>query len=112
MIIIIKHKVTKEELEQAAQDLGYYLKFVVDVKRKLVAIGGARHYQAEEMLISDGSKQQDLWGGGIDLEMNELDFDSMINIRPRDNNPSKEVLDMSIREQIISILKEYEIWKG
>jgi hypothetical protein len=40
-----------------------------------------------------------------------IDYDSIINIRPRDNNPSREVLDTGIREDINNILKEKLGWK-
>jgi hypothetical protein len=58
----------------------------------------------EQMLLKDGSKQEDLWGAGLDLETNEMDFDSMINLRPEQNR-SWEILDENIREQVESITR-------
>lgn len=56
--------------------------------------------------MQDGSKQTDLWGGGLDLETGGVDFDSMINIRPRDGNTSREVLAESIRKRMEKIIKD------
>ena len=44
-------------------------------------------------------------GGGIDFETGEIDFDSMINLRPGQGNKSREVLDQKIRDQMVVIIK-------
>jgi len=41
---------------------------------------------------------------GLDLETDEMDFDSMINLRPEQNR-SREILDENIREQVESITR-------
>ena len=64
------------------------------------------HVDGEQLLLEDGSKQKDLWGGGLDLETGEIDFDSMINIRPSDNNPSREVLSQEIRKKMENFIRE------
>lgn len=110
MLILIKDKVTKKDITEASKDLNRYIKFVVDLNTKNFTIGGDRHYQGEQLLLKDGSKQEDLWGGGYDLETKIMDYDSIINIRPRDNNPSREVLNMEIREKINKILKNKLGW--
>ena len=58
----------------------------------------------EQLLLKDGSRQEDLWGAGLDLETNEMDFDSMINLRPVQNT-SREILDQKIRHQVESITR-------
>ncbi len=35
-----------------------------------------------------------------------IEFDSMINIRPRQNNPSRDILNETIRQRLITIIKE------
>ena len=100
MPIIVRQKVDEEILNKVAQDLKGYVKFVVDIQRKILAAGGQRHVEGEELLLKNGSRQEDLWGGGIDLETDDMDFDSMINIRPRQNNPSREILDQNIRKEV------------
>lgn len=104
MIIVLKRKITPGELKQVSQDLEGYVKFVVDVEKKIVAAGGTRHVDGEQELLKTDSRQQDLWGGGWDLETDEVDFDSMINIRPHQGNLSREVLSPDLRQKIISII--------
>ncbi len=105
MIRIITSKAGENTLAEVAQDFGGYIKVVVDIKRKILAAGGKRHVDGEEVLLKSGSRQEDLWGGGLDLETGEVDFDSMINIRPAQNNPSREALDQNIRKQVEAVIR-------
>jgi hypothetical protein len=102
MLLIIRTKIDPESRKKVAEDLKGYIKVVVDVRRKILSAGGEKHVDGEQMLLKDGSKQEDLWGGGLDLETNEMDCDSMINLRPEQNR-SREILDENIREQVESI---------
>ena len=104
MLTIIRTKANDQLREQVAEDFSGYIKVVVDCRRKILAAGGQRHFEGEELLLKDGSRQEDLWGGGLDLETDEIDFDSMINIRPRANNPSREVLSPEIRKVMVEII--------
>lgn len=105
MVILITKKADEEALKKAAEDLEGYIKFVVDMERKILTAGGQRHVEGEQMLLKEGSKQENLWGGGLDLETGEIDYDSMINIRPNQGNTSREVLSAEIRKQIKEIVK-------
>ena len=105
MLLIIREKANEEILKNIAEDLEGYVKVVVDLKRKILAGGGKLHADGEKLLLQDQSKQSDLWGAGIDLETGEVDFDSMINLRPGQGNPSREVLDKDVRSQIEIIIR-------
>ncbi len=99
MLMIIRSKINSEPLKQVAEDLKGYVKVVVDIQRKILSAGGEKHVDGEQLLLKDGSRQDDLWGAGLDLETNEMDFDSMINLRPAQNT-SREILDQKIRQQV------------
>ncbi len=104
MLIIIRSKINSENLKQVAEDLKGYIKVVVDVRRNILSAGGEKHVDGEQLLLKDGSRQEDLWGAGLDLETNEMDFDSMINLRPTQNR-SREILDPQTRQQVESITR-------
>jgi len=104
MILVIREKIDTESLQKVAEDLKGYIKVVVDIKKGILAAGGQMHSDAEAELISDGSKREDLWGAGLDLETGEMDFDSMINIRPS-TNKSREILDEKIRQDVERIIR-------
>lgn len=107
-IEIVRQAISREQLDDIARE--YYeelIKGVVDIKRKVVALGGEMHADSEEVLLKDGSKQSDLWGFNILLDKNKkecLMYESFINIRPRNNNKGLEVKDPKIREQMKKII--------
>lgn len=110
MLIYLISPITADQIAQSSQDLQGYIKFVVDINQKIATVGGLRHYEGEQLLLSKGSNQADLWGGGIDVSSHILDFESMINIRPTQNNPSREVLSPEVRQKITDILIKLNLW--
>lgn len=105
MLLLISKKATKQQIQDMAEDFGGYTKIVVDIQKKILAGGGGMHTDGEKLLLEKGSKQENLWGGGLDLETREIDFDSLINIRPHQSNPSREVLSSTIRGKMIKIIE-------
>lgn len=106
MIIVLTKKTTKSELKKIAEDFDGYVKVVVDLEQKILAAGGKRHFEAEQILLENGSKQQHLWGGGIDLETKEIDYNSVINLRPNQDNPSRDIMSQEIRREFDKIVKD------
>jgi len=83
------------------------VKFVVDVERRIVAVGGQLHADAEALLIDQGSRQESLWGGNYHPELDEeecIEYESLINIRPAAGNPGLDVQDLAIRERIRAVV--------
>lgn len=104
-IIIISAPIDAERLsEMADASFGDMVKAVVDINRKLIALGGGLYSDEEAALMDHGSAQQDLWGINIYPEKSRsewIEFDSMINIRPRVGNRSRGVDDPDARQLII-----------
>ena len=98
MIITKKDPYTKEEIEKLKEVFDVYIKTVIDIEKKVCSAGCDRHFESEKILLDQGSKQKNLWGGGIDIESKDIDFNSFINIRPIDNNAGNEILDPKIRK--------------
>lgn len=88
---------------------GDMVKLVVDIRRRVVAVGGELHADAEALLLEDGSRQTDLWGAnyypGLGPE-DCLEFTALINIRPTQDNPAMEVQDPVTREAMGEIVNE------
>lgn len=104
MILIIREPATKEQIEQMSETyLGLWIKLAVDISRKILAGGGELHYDCEQILLQDGSLQSDVWGADWYSETKRVGFESLINIRPRQNR-SMEIQDPSIREEVESIV--------
>jgi len=79
MIVILKDKADKDQLANITQIYPGYTKVVVDIRRKILAAGGEYHIDCEQVLIADGSRQSDLWGGGYRFETEEIDFMGLTN---------------------------------
>lgn len=107
MIITSVDPFTIEQIAQLRAQFDVYIKTVIDLKQKICSAGCDRHFESEKILLDKGSKQSDLWGGGIDLETKIIDCNSFINIRPNQQNTSNEIQNPSIRNQFEDLMKYY-----
>lgn len=109
-IEIINSDINIEKLRKIAQNqFGDFVKAVVDVEKEIIAIGGELHADEEAVLLKNGSKQNNLWGINLYVEKNNdefIEFDSIINIRPSQNNRSRDVEDSKIRKKIKKIVNK------
>jgi uncharacterized protein DUF5674 len=107
---LISESISTQKLREAGEELyGDMVKAVVDVEKGVMAVGAELHADEEAFLLERNSCQENLWG--INLYPNRampemVEFDSMINIRPRQKNRSRGVEDSEIRERIIGIVRK------
>ncbi len=108
---LVKEKITLSELRGMAEKSMFGLvKAVVDVEKRVMVVGAEMHADEERFLLEQGSKQNDLWGinlypgeyGGAEF----IEFDSMINLRPNDNNMTRGVDNPELRSLIKEIVSE------
>lgn len=103
-IVVLEHKIEAEELRRLVKRyFGDMVKYVVDVRRKIAAIGGELHADAELILLERGSRQEDLWGANYypGLGRGEcIEYTALINIRPSQGNRSMEIADEEVRQAI------------
>lgn len=106
---IIK-QISLGELTKLVAQSEYYnlVKAVVDIKENILAIDAPMHADLEQFLINQGSKQNNLWGinihPGLGRSAQCIEFDSMINLRPHQNNFNRGVSDPKIRQEIVDII--------
>ena len=103
-IVYLDRRIERAELVRLMKMyFGDMVKFVADIERGVIAVGGELHVDAEQLLLEQGSRQNDLWGGnyypgkGRD---NCIEFTALINIRPAQGNRSMDVQDPALRERI------------
>ena len=108
---ILINPISRAELkEYAANTFGDMIKCVADVDKGLLAIDADLHADLERMLLENGSEQTSLWGFNLypdELGDDFIEYDSLINIRSWQGNPSRDVLDNEVRERIASIVNQY-----
>ena len=88
---------------------GNLVKAVIDVEKEIMAIDGELHADEEALLLVKGSKQENLWGINIYPELpkeERVEFDSMINLRPSQENRTRSVDDPEVRNKIIEIVNK------
>lgn len=107
MLITKSSPFSIEEINKLKEQFDPYIKTVIDINKKVCSAGMDRHFEGEQILLKDESKQSDLWGGGIDLETKVIDFNSFINIRPNDNNTSNEIQSQDIRKKYEELTKYF-----
>ena len=107
----IIEKITISELSVMAETMYEpMVKGVVDVAKRILVLDAGLHSDEELFLLEQGSKQYDLWGINLWPESYGIEefveFDSMINLRPSQNNRSRGVEDEEIRKKICEIVLE------
>ena len=107
-IRVIKEPITRIELIEIAKErFGDLVKVVVDIEQNIMAIGSELHADEEAILLEQGSDQNNLWGINLYPNISDndwIEFDSMINVRPSQNNRSRFVEDEGICKKIIDIV--------
>jgi hypothetical protein len=105
LILLIRSRATPQQIEGMLSEHRFFIKLAVDIDRLILAGGGEMHFDCEQMLLNDGSSQQNIWGAGFMPESQKISYDSLINIRSRDNR-SMEILDPLVREKIDQVIRE------
>jgi len=103
-IVLLSRRIEPVALSHLVQD-GFrdMVKFVADVERGVIAVGGELQADAEQVLLEDGSQPEDLWGANYYPGRGRegcIEFTSLINIRPARDNPGMEIADPATQERI------------
>ena len=106
MIHLIKEKVVPVQIQEMLQEYENMIKIVVDIRRRYLSGGGEMHADCESVLLEDGSEQDDLWGANWYPSEQRIEFESLINIRPRLGNRNIVIQDENLRKQVESVTRE------
>ncbi|MCA9770403.1 hypothetical protein KC460_03465 [Candidatus Dependentiae bacterium] len=87
----------------------HIVKAVVDIEKGVIIVDAEMHSDEEQMLLESGSNQEHLWGINFypDKKIedeNFIEFDSMINIRPKQGNITRGIENHNIQKQIKNIV--------
>jgi len=111
---LVEQSITNDELkEMSTKMFDGLVKAVVDIDKEIMVVDAEMHADQEDYLLQLGSEQKNLWGINFYPEQigteNYIEFDSMINLRPSQNNRSRDVENQEIREKIIAIVEKLVI---
>jgi uncharacterized protein DUF5674 len=106
-IVVVDRKIEPAELARLVKlFFDDMVKYVVDVERRVAAVGGELHADAEQLLLETGSRPTDLWGANYYPGRGQSDcieYTSLINIRPAQGNRSMLIGEEAIRERVREI---------
>lgn len=108
---LVENSISIQQLGKIAkQKFGNLVKAVVDLDKKIMAIDAELHADQEAFLIKKGSKQKNLWGINLYPEKfgksNFIEFFSMINLRPSQNNLGQNIKSKPTRQKIKKIVSQ------
>ncbi|MDP2594066.1 MAG: DUF5674 family protein [bacterium] len=117
MEILVAHEpideATLAELAQAWHRT--FVKGVADLDRRIIALGGDWHMDANNRLIADGSRQENLWGFNIyPVERGDaaIEYNSVINIRPAQGNRAMEITSEELRVMVRAVVAPFIPYLG
>ena len=102
---LLRQAPTRDQLQEMLEAQGSYVKLAVDVAQGIVVGGGEYHADCEEVLLEQGSRQEDIWGADWYPDRRTVTFGALINIRPRQDNRSMEVQDPARRARIEQVVR-------
>ena len=105
MIHLLRSRATRQQLDEMLEALGMYVKLAVDIRRAVLADGGALHADCEALLLDDGSRQEDIRGSDWVPSTQQIRYEALISIRPHQKNPALKILDPSICDRVGEIVQ-------
>jgi len=96
--MVIKEKTSLDSL-------GSFVKVVVDIEKKIISADCELHVDCAEELMKEGSLYANLWGANVYPKDKKIDFISLMNVRPADNNRSMDIETPEIRKKVEDIIK-------
>ena len=107
---LVNNTISKDELWKMSETFaGGLVKAVVDIEKEIMVVDAPMHADEEKELLDAGSNQDNLWGINLYLNLSDddfIEFDSMINVRPRLNNFSRGIDDKVLQEKITTVVSK------
>ena len=106
MVHLLKQKAVPAQVHEMLQEYENMIKIVVDIRRRYLSGGGEMDADCESLLLEDGSEQDDLWGANWYPSEQRIEYESLINIRPRLGNRNIVIQDEYLRKQVDAVTRE------
>ena len=106
MIFLLKDKANNTQIQAMLEEYGHMIKIAVDIRCNILAGGGEMHADCEQLLLENGSEQDDIWGANWYPAEQRTEFEALINIRPRQGNKSILIQSEEIRRIVEAATRE------
>src|SRR3989304_1258552 len=112
MIYLLAQKATPQQIRDMLEVYQRVIKIAVDIRGKVLSGGGEMHVDCESVLLEHGSEQDDIWGANWYPDEQRVEYEALINIRPRLGNRSiiiqSEEIRQAIKDVTLAILGDVE----
>lgn len=105
MIHTLREKASLAQVREMLHEHITMIKIVVDIRQCILSGGGEMYADCESVLLENGSEQDDLWGANWYPSEQRIEFESLINIRPRLGNRSIILQDENLRKQVEDVTR-------
>ena len=106
MIRLLTERASASDIQDMLERYEDMIKIVIDLRRHVLSSAGDMHADCESVLLQDGSEQEDLWGANRYPEEHRIEYESLINLRPRLGNRSVLIQDENLRKQRATVTLE------
>ena len=100
MIYLLNQKATPQQITEMLEVYPRLIKIAVDIPGKILSGGGEMHADCERILLDNGSEQDDIWGANWYPSEQRVEYEALINIRPRLGNRSMIIQSEEIRQLV------------
>ncbi len=105
MIYLLREKATPTQIRDMLEFYTTMIKITVDIRKGILAGGGEMHADCEMLLLADGSEQDDLWGANWYPSEKRVEYEALINIRPRLGNRSMVIQSEEVRKSVEAVTR-------
>jgi len=100
MIVLLRDKAEPIQIREMLEEYSSMIKIAVDIRRNSLAGGGEMHADCEQVMLENGSEQDDIWGANWYPSDQRIEFEALINIRPVLGNRGMLIQSQEIRNVV------------
>ncbi len=105
MIYLLNEKARSNQIQEMLEEYDSMIKIALDIRRKILVGGGEMYADCEQVLLENGSEQDDIWGANWYPVEQRIEFEALINIRPKLGNRAMVIQSQEIRSAVEAITK-------
>jgi len=105
LIHFLKDKAQPIQVQEMLDEYSSMIKIAVDIRRNILAGGGEMHADCEQVLLENGSEQEDIWGANWYPSDQRVEYEALINIRPLSGNRGMVIQSQEIRNAVETITR-------
>jgi hypothetical protein len=100
LVYLLTNKAQPVQIEGMLDEYSSMIKIAVDIRQNSLAGGGEMHADCEQVLLENGSEQEDIWGANWYPSDQRIEYEALINIQPALGNRGMLIQSQEIRNAV------------